>query len=268
MKVLRYSDYIISVDMAQDFLDSIGKDLLTESNKQSYKSIIKKTVEDLKLNASLVLTFGTGLSVMIPLVSKLVENMKLKIDLNPETVVLMTITAVTIAYIEENKQMHEKKKMEMEKDAKSMLEESKLRGVGNNIIKKLVKCIKSIGNLFKILFKNSRHVVNGFFDMFGYSSLVVPVINAILYMIGKYDLNLETLPANFLSLGVGVTTIAAKHGLNYLIDLIKDKLKLNKADILKGINDIDDPILKKYPHPEYIDTEYDEEGEEELIKEQ
>jgi hypothetical protein len=191
--------------------------------------------------------------------------MNLNIDLTPETIVLMTIAGITIAYLEEHKELEERKKLE--KDAKSMLEELKLRGVGNGIVKKLVACIKSMGNIFKILFKNRRHIINGFFDMFGYTSIVIPVLNAISYMIGKYDMNLETLPSNFLSLGLGVTTLAAKHGLNYLIDLLKDKLKINKKDIFKHVNDVDDPILKKYPHPEYIDVDYDNIENDKLIKE-
>jgi len=249
--------------MSQDFLDIIGNTITNESNE--YKSVLKKIIEDLKLNYSLVLTFGIGLEAMYPVIKSLVENMNLKIDMKIETIVLMTIAAITIAYLEEKKEAKERKKLEH--DSKSMLEELKLRGVGNGIIKKIVACIKSIGNLFKILFKNKRHIINGFFDMFGYTSIVIPTINAILYMIGKYNMNLDTLPSNFLSLGLGITTISAKHGLNYIIDKLKDKLNLNKDDIFKNINDIDDPILKRYPHPEYIDTEYNVDKNN-LIKEQ
>lgn len=263
MKLLRYSEHIKTIEMAEEFLSVIGNDTINESDKVNHDFITKKIINDLRLNAQLALTFGPGLKAMFPVINKLVTNMNLNIDLNAETVVLMTIAGVTIAFIEEHKESHGKK---FEKDAKSMLEELKLRGVGNGIIKKIVTCIKSIGNIFKILFKNKRHVINGFFDMFGYTALVIPIINAILYMVGKYDMNLDTLPSNFLSLGLGVTTLSAKHGLNYLIDLLKDKLKLNKKDIFSGVNDIDDPILKKYPHPEYIDVE--EYDDSKLIKEQ
>lgn len=265
MKLLRYSDHSKTIDMAEEFLNIIGNDTINESEKTEYDTVLKKIVSDLKLNVQMVLTFGVGMQSMFPVVNKLVANMSLNIDLTPETIVLMTIAGMTIAYLEEHKELQERKKLE--KDAKSMLEELKLRGVGNGIVKKLVSCIKSMGNIFKILFKNKRHVINGFFDMFGYTSLLIPVLNAISYMIGKYDMNLETLPSNFLSLGLGVTTLAAKHGLNYLIDLLKDKLKINKKDIFKHVNDVDDPILKKYPHPEYIDVDYDNIENDKLIKE-
>ncbi len=244
MKLLRYSDYNKTLEMGEEFLNILGSNTINESGNNDYEIILKKIISDLKLNGQLVLTFGVGIKAMYPIITKLINNMSLNIDLTPETIVLMTIASLTIAYLEEQKESEEKKKIE--KDAKSMLEELRLKGVGNGIIKKLTLCIKSIGNIFKVLLKNTRHIINGFFDMFGYTALMIPIINAISYMITKHSMNLETLPSNFLSIGLGVTTIAAKHGLNYLVDILKNKLGLNKEDIFRNINDVDDPILKKY----------------------
>ena len=263
MKLLRYSEHSKNIEIAYDFIDNIDNPI--NESDESNKEIVKKICSDLKLNIQMFLTFGVGIEVMFPIINRLITNSKLNIELTPETIVLTTLAAFTIAYLEENKEMRERK--EVEKDAKSMLEELKLKGVGNGIIKKLVSCIKSFGNIFKILFKNKRHVINGFFDMFAYTSILIPALHGISYMIGKYELNVDTLPSNFLSLGVGITTIAAKHGINYLIDMLKSKLKLNKAEIFKRFDNIEDPILKKYAHPEYIDTEYDTHDNNKLIKE-
>jgi hypothetical protein len=265
MQVLGFSQYINSIQLAEDFIQLIGNDIINESDKFDYKKIIKKIIDDLNLNVQMLLTFGVGLESMFPIIRNLVKNMKLNIDLKPETVVLMTIAAVTIAYLEEKKSIKNKKILE--KDAKSMLEELKLRGVGNGIVKKLVKCLNSLGNLLKILFRQKRPIINGLFDMLAYTALLVPFLNAVMFMVGKYELNIDTLPSNFLSVGLGVTTIVAKHGINFLIDKLKDKLELNKPEILKNINDVDDPMIKKYPHPEYIDIETDISGKNKLIKE-
>jgi hypothetical protein len=265
MQVLGFSQYVNSIQLAEDFIQFISNDIINESDKFEYKKIIKKIIDDLNLNVQMLLTFGVGLESMFPIIRNLVKNMKLNIDLKPETVVLMTLAAVTIAYLEEKKSIKNKKILE--KDAKSMLEELKLRGVGNGIVKKLVKCLISLGNLLKILFRQKRPIINGLFDMLAYTALLVPFLNAVMFMVGKYDLNIDTLPSNFLSLGLGVTTIIAKHGINFLIDKLKDKLDLNKPEILKNINDVDDPIIKKYPHPEYIDIETDVSDKNKLIKE-
>lgn len=263
MKVLSYSEHNKSNELTQIFLSIIGSDTLNESD-ESYKVVLKKIVSDLKLNGSLSLTFGAGMTSMFPLVAKLVTNMSMKIDITPETIVLMTIAAVTIAHLEEQKQL--KNREEVEKDAKSILEELKLRGIGNGIIKKLVKCVQSVTSIFNLLFRHKRHVANGLMDMFAYAALSTPIINAALYMIGKYQLTIDTLPANFLSIGLGVTTLIAKHGIRYIINLLKDKIKLDEIDIL-GSDHSDDPLITKYPHPEFIDSEFDSKDSK-LIKEQ
>ena len=105
-------------------------------------------------------------------------------------------------------------------------------------------------------------------DMFTYSAIAIPTLNAIDYMIGKYNMTVDTLPSNFMSLGVGITTIIAKYGINFLIDKLKSKLKLNKNDILNDIDDVSDPAFKD-EHPDLIDQiNSDSISKEKLINEQ
>lgn len=258
MKILKYSTFNKSIEMADLFLENIDSEYV---EPEKYDDILKKIIHDLRLNGQLALKFGTGLTAMYPLVSKLVENMSLNIELKTETVVLMTVACITITYLEETKDM--KEKAELERDSRSMLEELKLRGVGNGIIKKLVACIKSIENIFKIIYKQRRTIINGVFDMFAYSAIAIPLVNAILFMIDKYHMDANSLPSNFLSLGLGVTTIAAKHGMNYILS------KLGRSvDKEVVMNDIENsnPILKK-GQTKFVDTEYVNDDGEKLISE-
>jgi hypothetical protein len=117
------------------------------------------------------------------------------------------------------------------KDVKTILHELQLRvspsaKTGDGILKKVVECFKSIGNLLKIIFKNTPYVVSGLIEMFAYTSILLPTMNAISSMIGTYNLNLETLPTNFLSLGVGISGFLAKNAFNYLVSKLRDKLNL------------------------------------------
>jgi hypothetical protein len=229
MEILKYSEYNKSYKMAEEFVESFNS-MINESNekKEEYESILKKVVKDLSLNFSFIGTFGTGLSFMCPIIDELIKNSNLKIEMNLKTVVLISITALSIVYLEEKKsKLSSKEAEDLKNDSKSLLTELKLVGVGNGIIKKMTECIKSIGNIFKIIFKRSRQVVSTFFDLFGYTALLLPVINAIYYMIGKYDMNIDTLTTNFLSLGLGVATLTAKHGINYIIDKIKNVVKVD-----------------------------------------
>jgi hypothetical protein len=146
-------------------------------------------------------------------------------------------------------------------DAQTILEELKLRGVGNGIIRKMVECFKSIGSISKTLFKNSPYVINGLMDMLGYTGLLIPTMNAISALIGKYDLNMDTLPGNFMALGLGVTTFLAKNGFDYLFKKLKGKFGLKTSNLNLPT------AVKPY---EIVDGEIDpqEIGKNKLIKEQ
>jgi len=273
--ILRYGHY----NMVERFLDMFENPFIFES-KDDFDSILKDFSKDIKFNYGLILTFGTGIKAMYPIVENLVVNENLNIEVNASNILLITLAALAITYLEENNNGVGddkipcvcKSKSECDKckntgfitskvtraDARTILEELKLRGIGNGIIKKMTECFKSIRNIIKIIFKKSHYTINGLIDMFGYTALMVPTMNAISSLIGEYDLNMTTLPGNFLALGVGVGTFLAKRGFNYLVKLLKDKLGLK-------VSYLDIPI-KPY---EIADGEYNKEkiGKNSLIKE-
>jgi hypothetical protein len=65
-------------------------------------------------------------------------------------------------------------------------------------------------------------------DMFAYTAMLIPIMNGILYVIGKYDLNFDNFIKNFIGLSIGVGTIITKHG------MILNKLKSNNKIGIKG----------------------------------
>ena len=183
------------------------------------------------------------------------------IDITPDKVVLATIASVSIIYLEEKKLG--KKEDLVRKDCKSMLEELKMMGIGNGLIKKLVEGLKSIKNIFSLIGKHIGSVIVGFIDMFAYTAILIPIMNGILSVVDKYNLNLDTLPQNFLGLGIGIGTIIAKHGISEIINRLKDKFPINKK---KVIDEIETPVVQKIGDMTFGDSEGDQDGE--LIKEQ
>lgn len=263
MKVYRYSEYSLNNSMAQDLLDSVVP-FLTEESKGgnlNYKKFEEKIVRDLKLNASLITTFGAGIGAFYPIVEKLMKNMNISsIEMTPDRVVLLTIAAISIIYLEEKKSKNED---ELRKDCKSMLEELKMMGIGNGIVKRLIEAMKSIKNVFSIIGKHVGAVVGGFMDMFAYTGLLIPVMNGIMYVIGKYDLTIDSMINNFVGLGIGVGTIIAKHGIIDIIDKLRDKFPINKN---KVASEIETPIIQKIGDIQFGDSEVSQDGD--LIKEQ
>jgi GTP:adenosylcobinamide-phosphate guanylyltransferase len=136
-----------------------------------------------------------------------------------------------------------------------------MNGFGNGIIKKLVKAYKSILSIFKVIGKHVGAIIDGFIDMFAYTSLLIPVMNGVLFIINKYNLNLETIVQNFIGLSVGVGTIIAKHGISFIVSKLKDKFKIDKDKIISDIDTSDD--VRKFG-----DIISDGDERQELIKEQ
>lgn len=262
MEIKRFREFSENESMADDFINSFDK-LIVESDSINYKKIQDKLLNDLKLNINLVGTFGAGIGALYPIVSSLMRNMNINsLNITTESIVLMTISAFTIAYLEEKKVKDPKEEEELVKSSKSMLEELKMMGIGNGLVKKLIKAFKSIFNIFNLIFKHTGSVVGGFIDMFSYASFLIPIMNGIGYIIGKYDLNLDTIIQNFTGLSMGVMTIIAKHGIVEILNKIKGKFPINKKGI---ISEIETPVIQKFST---FDTKTDTSPDLDLIKEQ
>jgi hypothetical protein len=263
-RISRFEDYKWE-SMAYEFIDAFDSKI-NESDKEhtNYRDLYAGIVSDLKLNFNLVSTFGAGIGAFYPIVSELMLNIGQSIDITKQSVVLATICAISIVYLEEKKIKDPKKEEELRKDAKSLLEELKMMGIGNGIIKKIVESLKSIKSIFFLVARHIGSVSGGFMDMFGYTAMLMPIMNAIYYMIDKYDLTPETLVQNFVGLSIGVGTVIAKRGISYLVNKIKTKFPINKK---KVIDSIETPVIHKFGDISYGDAESDN-TDSELIKEQ
>lgn len=224
MRVKRYDELFENELMTEYFIDNLDK-LIIESNTEDNKNILNKIAKEYKLNFELISTFGFGITAFYPIIDNLIKNMSLNIDLDLNKIVLITVSSFTIIYLEENKKkIKDSEEASIIKSSKSMLEELRMSGIGNGIIKKIINCIKSIKNIFSLILKYKGVIIKSIYDMFTYSALLLPILNGVAALTNKYDLNIDTLPGNFLSLGVGLTGIIAKHGVIYILDKIKDKL--------------------------------------------
>ena len=303
-KVLRFKEHDDCVKLGEEFIQMIINPKLNEkidmsSSKNDIQHILKNLSTDLKFNYNLVFTFGAGIKAIYPIVDNLIRNGNLNVEITKENIVLLSLAAIAITYLEEKNNKVGDNRVPCDKcdgigtiqnmsckdcdgdgcdiceleckecggkgfieskviksDMRTILEELKLNG----IVKKLVKCFTSIGGLFKILFKNTPYLVSGFMDMFAYTSILIPTMNAVSSLVGNYNLNMDTLPGNLMSVGIGVTTFLAKNGLTYLINKLKGKfnIKINP--------DLEKPtVVRSY---DIADGEVDNMGKNKLIKEQ
>jgi len=272
MKVLRFTEFEkheLLQNQLLDIIEMISNPILNEKllDKKLIKSILSKLSNDLKFNLGLVGTFGTGITLMVPIVQRLIENSKLSVEMTEENLVLLCITVISITYLEESQNKTgedenpdgEESKVKR-KDAQTMLAELKMRGIGNGIVKKLVKVFKSIGEFFKIILKGTPYVIYGLIDMFSYAGIMIPCMNAISSYVGKYEMNMDTIIGNLLSLGVSGGALITKQGINWLMNKLKKSLKIKDINI----PEIDDKVISPY---DMIDIESETPKDSKLIKE-
>jgi hypothetical protein len=288
-KILKYQEYDSCAKIWEDFAKLLVNANLNESkddNKVTESEIIKITKQlskDLKFNLKMVLTFGTGISAMYPIVEHLIKKSSLTgLTLTKETIVLLTITAISIAYLEINKnkpgateiicsvcdglgkitrkgvqnleEVDEKENCHnchgegktnsvvTKKDAQTLLFECRQRGAGKGIITKLANCLISIGDFVgkfvKTTIVGANYAISSLIDLFGYTAILEPSMNAISSLIDENSWTLDNLPqiiGNLLSLGVGALSFLIKRGWDHLASRLSNffkKVPKNQGDIV------------------------------------
>lgn len=264
MKVQKFKEYSKQEEMAFDLINSFDK-MILESDGIDYVKVQKKVISDLKLNVRLIATFGAGIGALYPIVEGLMRNMSISsLEITPESIVLLTIASVTITYLEEKKFKSSDEESILTKDSKSMLEELRMQGIGDGIVKKVIKALNGIKNIFSTIGKHLGAAVGGVIDMFAYTAILIPVMNAILAVIGIHEMSVDDVISNFFSLSIGVATRIAKHGLVEILDRLRNFVSpSSKREIL---DDLETPVIQKFGDFTHGNTESEQEGD--LIKEQ
>lgn len=194
-----------------------------------FNRLQNKVKSDLGLNLYFATTFGTVITAMFPLFSKLVKTGKFT-NITDTDIVLLIFGALSII-LKENSQNIEK--------LKNAINE---RGL-SEIIKTVTINIENILKLFKNIASTTGKTINSLVDMLSYTSLFVPFLLGLLDVIELYKINFTDFnkvmmnPTGIvLSTSVGVLTITLKHIVNIIMRKIFRKIKSKKTP--SQINDV------------------------------
>jgi len=222
--ILNFKDYTLS----QDFIWSMSNAKLNESSddeKDLIKKILIKSQKDLGLNVQLTFTFGTGVTYMYPIVKNLISNKSINIDSSIENITLLTLTSLCILSLS----LGEETYTDLKKDIRSLLEELKLRGIGNGLVKKLVECLSTISKFIFEIFKTTPYVIRNLLDIFGYTALLIPILGALSSTIQSQGWDINTMVGNLYSLGAGVASIILKNGIDHFISTLDKAKKISTS---------------------------------------
>jgi len=139
MRLLNYRQ----IELATNFISYL-LDTVLEKNKFS---LPKNTYLDkLKIHKIFITNNEDKLGILEKITEELVKNSNLNIEANEEIITLLCVAGFSASQLNNSKFLIDNKfkKEDFEKEIKSILEELKLNGVGNNIVKNLSNCFKSI----------------------------------------------------------------------------------------------------------------------------
>ena len=193
-KIYNYEDYNIYDNITEDFLKHLNSLKIINLNN-SYIDSQNEIINRIKIDTFILDIIGSDITFFYNIVERLIKNTN-KIELTNDNVVLSTLCSLSIIFIEENKN-NENNNL-LVKNSKSILEELKMGGVGDGIVKSIINLFYNIKNLISLIYKKIK-IVN-FFEIFKYIKNLKVFFSSIIYLIEDYNLDIETSIKNFVCL--------------------------------------------------------------------
>lgn len=172
--------------------------LREDDNKvdEKSKSMINRVIDDLKLNADFMMTFGVGISAFINPVNELLINKG--IHITHYDVTLLVITAFYILLTKSKE------------DIDILMKAIKERKIDSNI-KKVVKFINGTVSLFKVVGKKVGVVITTLADVLAFTFMSVPVLNLIRNLAAEKGFNIDNVEQLFVGLALSTGTYILKN---------------------------------------------------------
>lgn len=170
-----------------------------------YKTIQDKTISKLSLNLYFVGTFQMGVTILFPIIEKIMNNSYVP-NINKEQLILLSIFSIT----------------QILNLANSDIKKIKEQLGTEYIFKKAKKSLLS----FIFLSRSAIKIVDVFTDMLAYVSLCVPVAIALIEILSKDGLNLDTLSQKVITFCCGAALYAFKSFAETIHDTIKNKKQI------------------------------------------
>ena len=255
-KILKYKDHVKMRNMGKVFMDSLSMNInesRADIDNETVEVILSDIINDMNINQGLLEKFKLNITDTIPVLKSLVDNSKIEFETTAENLVLLGLTVLSISnlYETDNKAGHgvlpcpscsgkgcgecgdsgEVKAIIDKREAQSLLEELRMRGVGNVIVKKIVQCFVSIGKFTKTLLEKSDYSVSGLGDMLNDKSILLPIMNAMEKFIRDYDITIDTISNNLISLGSSVASHTSKKGFPWLVTKLSDVFGIENAEL-------------------------------------
>lgn len=181
--------------MVNNMFENIIKEQKEPSSPEE-KHLVKKVVEDFKLNMGLLFTYSIGISGFVGPVMELLENQNIKVTSYDVTLIVMVVFYILLKG--SNKDIEK---------MMSSLQEKKL----DKQVKPVLNFISKSLTLFKVVGKKFGIAITTLTDILAFTFLSVPILGTLKDLAAEKGFNLNNIDALLTGVALSAGTYAIKN---------------------------------------------------------
>ena len=161
-------------EFSKDFKTNENIEYISESiNIEKFQMIFKKVLNEIGTHLYYASTFGTSLTILLPVVDKFMKSGDFVVETTPMNVTLLTVYAFSVLSFENKERINK------------LYQKLKEKNIEDVDIKKVVNLLRNIKNIFCIIMESSGKLISNFLDMVAYAGIFLPFLSVISSMVTK-----------------------------------------------------------------------------------
>ena len=242
MGILKFEDYTINSSILSLIKEFENIDINESSNNNHLNDI----VNTLNLNKNIIDIYNSiNFDVLFNIVKELISNDSLNVELNDKNITQSTLSLILISLkndIEKTNNLKYYKSVDdLKNDIRDILEELKLEGIGNGIIKKISAILDQIYDFFKLISKDIQiNNIKTLFDIISNDKLSNTILFPIYNYIKKNNVSMSSLEKTISYMNSNTSVFSTEPIINAIsksfnIDI---EIDIHDSDISNKNNDI------------------------------
>ncbi len=209
----KYNEYLLEEKFNQTNTDLI----LEKSAFAAYKDVQHLVLKQYGSQLYFIATFNSAIVSLYPIVKHVIYNSNLDINISTYQIALLTIFAIAeILHVNNDAVKDIKRKL---------IEDHFLIHV-----QAVKKTLFSVEKIVRVVAKTVGKTISLFIDMLAYVTILVPINDALIEIINKDGLDMNTLPHKVLGLGIGLGILTFKNIIVRILDKIGLHTSISKVD--------------------------------------
>lgn len=242
MGILKFEDYTINSSILSLIKEFENIDINESSNNNHLNDI----VNTLNLSKNIIDIYSfVNFDVLFNIVKELISNDSLNVELNDKNITQSTLSLILISLkndIEKTNNLKYYKSVDdLKNDIRDILEELKLEGIGNGIIKKISTILDQIYDFFKLISKDIQiNNIKTLFDIISNDKLSNTILFPIYNYIKKNNVSMSSLEKTISYMNSNTSVFSTEPIINAISKSLNTDIEIDihDSDISNKNNDI------------------------------